>query len=272
MPRPEAGYIPLTPGSKARFQRRALVGVGVFVLLSLGLHFTMGPTMTTIAPLWRTPDVADQGVSIITLSRAKLVYVKPTPTPSPPPRIYLRTIANLAPMKYLEFGSRGRRHAIKPPSRRTALLSVHTGVEPSPAPGPDAAAATNQIPATKPKTGDSAQADTGASKANVSGAVVWGDDNPPRVLSLAALTGASPSGQNSTAGAPDSRHVRLEVEVGPDGNVLSVKIITSSGDPTIDNAAVEAARKSTYAPATLNGLPVHGTCVLDFPVFAVSTT
>jgi protein TonB len=58
----------------------------------------------------------------------------------------------------------------------------------------------------------------------------------------------------------------LEVEVGPNGNVESVRIVQSSGDPAMDEAAMEAARKSSYAPATLNGLPVHGECIIDFPV------
>ncbi len=265
MGRPEVGHIPLTPGSAKRFRRYALVGLLVFVALSFALHLTLGPTVTAISPIFRTPDTPDQGVSVVTLSRAKLAMVKPTPTPTPPPKIYLRSLANLAPMKYLEFGSRGARHAIKPPARRTAMLSVHPEVGPSPTAGPDAAAATDQLPAAAPPKGDSGQMDTGADKNRVAGAVVWGDDNPPRVLALASLAGGAASAQ---AG----RHVRLEVDIGPEGDVLDVRIVIPSGDPTLDAAAVDAARKSTYRAATLNGLPVHGTVTLDFPQTPATTT
>jgi TonB family protein len=265
MSKPETGYIPRTPGSAAKFRRRTFIVLWSFIALSLAIHLTMGPTVTAMSPMFRTPDTPEQGVSIITLSRAKLAMVKPTPTPTPPPKIFRRTIANLAPLKYLEFGSNSIRRAIRPPARRTSMLSVHPEVGPSPTAGPDAAAATDVIPATSPPHAQTAQADTGADKNRVSGTVVWGDDNPPRVLAVASLSG-------NAASQPNGRHVRLEVEVGPDGDVLSVRIVQSSGDAILDAAAIDAARKSTYKPATLNGLPVHGTCTIDIPQAATATT
>ena len=266
MAKPESGSIPITPGSKRPFRKRVLFGFGVFIALSFALHFTMGPTMTQLAPYWRTPDVPDESVSVITLSRAKLAIVKPTPTPSPPPRIYLRTIANLAPLRYLEMAMRGIRHAIKPPARRTSMLSVHEkNAQPPPASAPEAGGATDLNPSSTPRPNDSAQADTGADRNRVAATVQWGDDNPARVLDLASL---STTASNSLNG----RHVRLEVQVGPDGNVLDAKIIESSGDATIDAAAIDAARRSHYAPATLNGLPVHGSCIVDFTLSSTGTT
>jgi TonB family protein len=262
MAEPETDFIPSDPGSMPRYRRRALAILIAFVTLSFGIHALLGPTATVMSPMFRIPDTPDQGVSIVTLSRAKLAMVKPTPTPTPPPRILRRTIANLAPLKYLEMGLRELRRAIKPPARRTAMLAVHPEVEPSPTEGPDVSSATDQMPTRKPGNGPGAQADTGADKNRVSGNVVWGDDNPPRLLSMAGLNGASASG----------RHVRLEVEVSPEGEVLSVRIVSSSGDPTLDAAAVDAARKATYRPATLNGLPVDGTCTIDFPPQDSTTT
>jgi TonB family protein len=265
MSNPDLGYIPSTPGDAQRFRRRAFITLWIFIVLSLALHFTMGPTVTAISPIFRVADTPDQGVSIVTLSRAKLAIVKPTPTPSPPPKIYRRTIANVAPMKYLEFGSKTLRHSIKPPARRTSMLSVHPEVAPSPVNGPDAGAATDLVPAKARTQGDSAQSDSGADRSRVAGTVVWGDDNPPRVLTFASLGAAG-------ASATNGRHVRLEVDIGPDGDVLSIRIVASSGDATFDAAAIDAARKSTYKPATLNGLPVHGTCTIDIPQAATATT
>jgi len=221
----------------------------------------MGPGVTAVSPMFRIPDTPDQTVAIVTLSRGKLDVIPPTPTP--PPHIIKRSVANIAPMKYLEFGAHGPRHGIKPPARRTSMLSVH-GREAAPAPGPDAPAATDVNPVAEAKRGDSAQTDSGANKSLVGGAVVWGDDQPPRLLSMAA------SGPNGSA--VNSKHVRLEVDVGPDGDVQAVRVISSSGDATLDAAVIDAVRKSTFAPATLNGLPVHGTCVIDVPTTTAAAT
>ena len=232
----------------------------MFIIVSVGIHFTMGPGVTAISPMFRIPDTPDNTVAIVTLSRGKIERVPPTPTP--PPHITKRSIANLAPLKYLEFGAHGPRHGIKPPARRTSMLSVH-GREAAPAPGPDAPAATDQNPVAEAKRGDTAQTDSGSNKSLVGGAVQWGDDNPPRLVSMAALSANTSS---------NSRHVRLEVDVGPDGDVQAVRIISSSGDATLDASVVDAVRKSAFAPATLNGLPVHGTCVIDVPTTTAAAT
>jgi len=264
MAKPESGSIPITPGSKIPFRKRVVLGFGLFLGLSFVMHFTMGPTLTQMAPMWRTPDVPDDSVSIITLSRAKLEVVKPTPTPSPPPHVQVRSVANLAPLKYLEMSSQGARRGIKPPARRTSMLSVHEKTQQHSAAGPDAGAATDLNPLSKPKPNDSAQADTGGEHNRIAAAVQWGDDNPARVLDLASLA--------VVTGAANGRHVRLEVSVGPDGDVVGIRVLESSGDANIDADAVDAARKSHYAPATLNGLPVHGTCIVDFSLSATGTT
>jgi TonB family protein len=105
-----------------------------------------------------------------------------------------------------------------------------------------------------------AQADTGANQARLAGAIQWGDDNPPRLIAL-----------GGSAMADTGRHARVEVEVGPDGQVISVRLVESSGDPKVDAAALDTARKSSFAPATLNGLPVHGKCTIEFPSGLAST-
>ncbi len=260
--RSTSGFIPTVPGSKLGFRRRVVVGFALFVCISVGVHFTMGPMLTAMAPMWRTPDVPDQGISIITLSRAKLAIVQPTPTPTPPPLVVKRTIAKLTPLKYLEMGGNGERHSIHTPARRTSMLSIKEAL-PKATAAPDAPAATDVIPTAGPAKmpNDTAQADTGANQARLAGSIQWGDDNPPRLIALAVSRDADNA----------ARHARVQVEVGPDGQVISVKIVESSGDPVVDADALDAARKASYAPATLNGLPVHGTCTIDYPSGLAST-
>ena len=95
--------------------------------------------------------------------------------------------------------------------------------------------------------------DTGG-RSDESMASVWGDDNPPKVLQAAPIAFAT----------PPVRPVRIAVEVGPDGNIISARVLQSSGDAGVDGLALDAARKTVFAPATLNGIPVHGSIVLEY--------
>jgi len=130
----------------------------------------------------------------------------------------------------------------KPGSKEAPAVS--NGVQPTPSPGVAGA-----------------KVDTGGNNDDVNGATVWGDDNPVRVLKLADLSLASPPPQP----------IKIEVDVGPDGNIVNVRLLQSSGDANLDAMALDAARKTVFAPATLNGLPVHGTIVLEYPPTPTTT-
>ncbi|MBP0466457.1 TonB family protein, partial [Roseomonas sp. PWR1] len=64
---------------------------------------------------------------------------------------------------------------------------------------------------------------------------------------------------------PDSRRrgeegvVRLSLSIGADGRVGEATVATSSGYPALDAAAVAAARRWRFRPATQAGLPVPAT-------------
>lgn len=53
--------------------------------------------------------------------------------------------------------------------------------------------------------------------------------------------------------------VAVEVTIGPSGNLMDAKIAQSSNNMAIDQAALSAARGSTYAPKIVNCQPVVGT-------------
>ncbi len=53
--------------------------------------------------------------------------------------------------------------------------------------------------------------------------------------------------------------VRLALRVGTDGRVEGAEVATSSGFPRLDQAAVEAARRWRFRPATQGGIPVVAT-------------
>jgi protein TonB len=50
--------------------------------------------------------------------------------------------------------------------------------------------------------------------------------------------------------------VYLDVQVGPAGNVLEVRLKKSSGSSLLDQTAIETVKKWRFTPATVDGKPV----------------
>ncbi len=250
-----------------RTRKLALYGVIVFVAGSALLHMTVGSAVVTLFPSWRYEPLPEQAVSIISLSQMLREQRPPTPTPPPPPRkIVQKTGMHLAALKFHEIGSariKVASVAVHVPARRKSNLSITGPAQPK----PDlsrAPTATDAVPQTTPSPAPSAagRTDTGGTQSDLNGTTVWGDDNPPRIVHLQPL---------EVAAAP-SRPARVQVEIGPAGDVLGVKLLQSSGDASVDEQALEAARKSVFAPATVNGLPVHGTIVVEYPAATTRST
>lgn len=253
--------------SNARIARRRAFAIMIaFVVLSTGVHFTLGPAMTALSPHWAYANLPDQALSIVTLSHKNepQAQPKPTPTPTPPPIPLPRTKRNLALLKYREMGLAVHLHLnVRPPARRKANIILNRPATPKPhEDSRDAnvvAAMPEPTPAQSPGPG-AARVDTGGKDDHLSGSLVWGDDNQVRLLKRGPLSVDDRGGATA----------RIEVEVGPDGQVLSVQLVASSGDSGFDQAALDCARNSVFAPATLNGMPVHGSYTLDFPPTAAT--
>ena len=56
----------------------------------------------------------------------------------------------------------------------------------------------------------------------------------------------------------------MRFEITADGTVAAAEVVTSSGYPELDEAALEASRSATFHPATDNGVNVTGTVQLSF--------
>ena len=246
-----------------RSRRLALIGFIAFLAVSAAVHFTAGSAVATFFPNWKYEKPPEQAISIISLSRNVREAPTPKPTPPPPtPKIINRTSTHLEPIKYQEIAREQliAMRSIRPPARRTA--AIHLIGPKLVKPGLKDAPGVTNAPQPTPSPGVAgARVDTGGSNDDVNGTTVWGDDNPVRVLKLVDL---------AIATAP-ARPARIEVDVDPDGNVTNVQLIQSSGDPNFDSQALDAARKTTFAPATENGLPVHGSIILEFPPPSATT-
>src|ERR1700736_2617471 len=241
---------------RRRIRYLALVGFLAFIAISAVLHFTMGSAIATYFPTWRYATPPDQAISIISLSRnVRERHEPPTPEPTAPPKIIQRTSTRIVPLKFREItrSDATRIASIRTPARRKSNLFIVGPKRPKPG-TEEGPAASNAVEPTPSPGVAAAKLDTGGRSDELT-ASVWGDDNPPRVLRLAQLSLAS----------PPPKPVRIAVEIGPDGNVISARIVQSSGDQNLDDLALDAARKTVFAPATLNGLPVHGSIVLEYP-------
>lgn len=263
---PEQYPHPQRPPSAGTIRRRTAAVLTTFVVASTALHFALGPELTKLSPHWSANDLSDQVVSVVTLSHKEEMppIEHATPTPPPPPAPLPRTKRDLSVLKYREMGLDVRMRSIRPPARHHSTIVIDHAVAlqthidtreakvvaPNPEPTPEAT-----------ERPGPARIDTGGDQNDLAGSVQWGDDNPVRLLKSAPL------GVDDRTGAT----ARVQVDIDPDGKVVDVQLLQSSGDPNVDQAALAAARASTYAPATANGVPVHGSIEVDFPAPAQST-
>jgi protein TonB len=58
--------------------------------------------------------------------------------------------------------------------------------------------------------------------------------------------------------------VVVQISISPAGEVIGARVTTSSGNPALDEAAVRAARASTYWPKTIAGTPLSDTVLVPY--------
>jgi TonB family protein len=62
----------------------------------------------------------------------------------------------------------------------------------------------------------------------------------------------------------DVESVYVAVTIGPDGHLLNERIASSSNNPAVDRAVLDALRKSTFSPKVTNCQPTTGTYLYSF--------
>jgi periplasmic protein TonB len=58
--------------------------------------------------------------------------------------------------------------------------------------------------------------------------------------------------------------VQIRITIGPQGQVLAAEIASSSGNPQLDQAALKAAKESTFKPPLVNGVPTQRDYIIDY--------
>lgn len=161
--------------------------------------------------------------------------------------------------------------ATRPPRLTVALLAPQaaavrqTTLQPHAAATTPPAAATLVAAATPPvKPAHHASAATPAPQPAPTGADAQPVDTPPAPLSQVAPVYPQEALLQGLTGT-----VELEVNIDAGGRVQSARVVSSTGAPMFDQAALDAAYATRFEPARRNGLPIastiHPVMVFDAP-------
>ena len=198
-------------------ERKAIVLLTLaFIVLSALVHFGLG---ALYKPL---PQVADTKPQ----PHESMIWVMETPTPLPPPP---------TPTPVPVF-RRAQPH--QQPQVRTSPDISQTQppvVTPSMGPGTGETSGPGPGPSTGPATGNGNQT------------VVPTEPPEPVFAPCRMVRRIQPDYPEGVKSAGIQGTTIVVVAIGPDGQVVSARVGESSGNSTLDNAAVAAARASTYA-------------------------
>jgi protein TonB len=200
-----------------------------FILMSAALHVLLGGSL-------RVPwahNSEHQHVSVVSIER--ISTPAPTPTPPQPPK---------------------RQTTERPthPEQVRQKAQVHPrSIVAAPAPkGPaHTAAALSQIAAAPPAPAVSAPPQPEAPATPI--------DARDIIISARFIHRAQPDYPQLDIDRGAEGTVIVLVTIGPDGTASDLHVAQSSGDPSLDRAALEAARLSTYAPPEVDGQPATET-------------
>ena len=243
-----------TPGGAARtgppplFTRREKYALSVlsigFIVLSALTHFTLGAFGERMFPKFKeeaTPP--PQRVIVQTLLHTPKPTPKPTPTPRPtptpppvkntPPPVNLKihtiqskSTSNTGPVEQAYTPPpKGNENGV--PTAMPSVEPTRTVATPPPTPAPTA----KPTPVYAPQTVVDAR---------------FTNKVTPEYPEIAKQQGI----QGTCV---------VLVTIGPDGAVIGTKIGQSSGNPALDQAALTAARQSSYSPPEINGKPATET-------------
>lgn len=211
-------------------------------VISIVVHFVLIPIFPQM-----TRHNEEQTVEKVSVTKKIVVKVPtpPPPTPTPPPP------KTTPPPKQQPKSQPKVRLKIQPPKTTSNNASTSQSTE-------------KYVP---PKTGSESGVPAGtvasAAPAPPAPTAPPGTPKPACKTPYQDATATNPV----TPDYPDSARemglgevqVTVQVTIGPSGNLVDAKIAQSGNNMAIDQAALSAARQSTYAPKIVNCQPVVGT-------------
>ncbi|HET9342703.1 MAG TPA: TonB family protein [Candidatus Eremiobacteraceae bacterium] len=212
-----------------------ITGLSIAFIIASGIiHFAIGSLGESVVPHFKqeaTPP--PQKVTVQTLIKpppkpTPTPHPTPTPTPPPPPK-------NTPPPVNLKL------HVVQSHSSSNSGGPAEQAYTPPPVGNPNgvptamATAASTAPPATAPPT----------------------PSGPVEATDAVFINKVAPEYPDMAKEESIQGDVTVRITVGPTGSVLAAVIQESSGNPLLDQAALKAARASTFKPPTYNGVAVQ---------------
>lgn len=230
-PHPRTGRMKMMPvlGTPPKSSRRSVALITLaFVFASAALHVLLGGMLR---PPWMQKQ-AEQSPRVIVFGRVE------TPPPTPIPRRTPRPQPSERPMRTAPARQRvqARTRNIALPSRKGVVVTATTQ-PPVVAASPVAAESLPPVP-----------------EANATPI-----DARDIIISARFIHRVEPDYPQLDIDAGVQGTVIVLVTIGPDGTPSDLRVWQSSGDASLDRAALEAARSSTFAPPEVDGQPATQT-------------
>lgn len=205
-----------------------------FIAVSTVIHFAIGAVGENLIPHFKqeaTPP--PQKVTVQTLIHpppkpTPTPHPTPTPTPPPPPK-------NTPPPVNLKL------HVVQSHSSSNSGGPAEQAYTPPPVGNP------NGVPTAEPTV--AATAPPATAPPTPSG--------PVQATDADFINKVEPEYPDMAKEENIQGDVTVRITVGPSGAVLAESIQESSGNPLLDQAALKAAKESTFKPPTSNGVPTQ---------------
>jgi len=210
-------------------KRRSVILITLmFIGISAALHVLLGGSLR--AP-WQ-PAASKTRISVVNFDKFPTPEPKPSPTRTPPPKVTAPR-ATVAPARQK---STSYRRNVTLPVRKEArpIATTQPQTMPSPPAPAQSAVPLPQAPATPVDARDI-------------------------IVSARFIHRAEPVYPPFDIDRRVEGTVIVLVTIGPDGSASDVRVWQSSGDMSLDRAALQAAQASTFAPPEVNGQPATQT-------------
>jgi TonB family protein len=205
-----------------------------FIIASTVVHFAVGAWAESVVPHFKqeaTPP--PQRVTVQTLIKPPpkpTPTPRPTPTPTPPP-----PLKNTPPPVSLKL------HVVQTKSDTSGTGPAEQAYTPPPT------GSENGIPSAVPTVAPATAAPT-APPAPV---------GPTQITDSEFIHQLQPDYPELAKQENIQGDVTVRVTIGPAGQVMAAIISSSSGNPLLDQAALKAARDSSYKAPMVNGVPAQ---------------
>lgn len=207
------------------------------IIISIAIHLGVGAFMPNLAKQHESNDV--EKVAVTHRIKVRVPTPPPKPTPTPPPTPTPNPQNTPPPKKPVE----------QPKPLKVNL--VHTTS--------NTAGGSTENTVSQPKTGSESGAPGGTGNATSAPAET---PKPACANPNVEATVTNPVQPDYPESARDlglgAVSVEIEVTVGPSGNLVSATVYKSASNMAIDQAALRAARQSTYSPKLINCQPTTG--------------